>query len=70
MPIYILDADIASYNGPIRAHLKNRGIMIASNDMLIAAHARCLGLTLVTNNTREFGRVPRLKVKSWTEPSS
>jgi tRNA(fMet)-specific endonuclease VapC len=34
--------------------------------MLIAAHARCLGLTLVTNNTREFARVPQLKIEDWT----
>ena len=35
--------------------------------MLFAAHARCLGLTLVTNNTREFGRVPGLKIENWTQ---
>jgi len=53
----------------IRADLKARGAIIGSNDMLIAAHARCLGLTLATNNTREFGRVPGLKIENWTEPS-
>jgi tRNA(fMet)-specific endonuclease VapC len=53
--------------GQIRADLKQRGTIIGSNDMLIAAHARCLGLTLVTNNTREFGRVPGLKMENWTE---
>jgi len=52
----------------IRAHLKVRGTMIGSNDLLIAAHALCLGLTLVTNNTKEFGRVQRLKIENWTEP--
>ena len=49
----------------IRADLKTRGTMIGANDLLIAAHSRYLGLTLVTNNTREFGRVERLKVENW-----
>ena len=53
--------------GQIRAALKMRGALIGPNDTLISAHARCLGLTLVTNNVREFGRVPRLKVENWTE---
>ena len=50
----------------IRAHLKVHGTMIGANDLLISAHARSLGLTLVTNNTREFGRVPKLKIENWT----
>ena len=50
----------------IRAHLKMQGTMIGANDLLIAAHARSLGLTLVTNNTREFERVPNLKIENWT----
>jgi tRNA(fMet)-specific endonuclease VapC len=53
--------------GRIRAALKKLGAPIGPNDTLIAAHARCLGLTLVTNNTREFGRVPGLKIENWTE---
>ena len=51
----------------IRAVLNVRGKMMR-NDLLIAAHARCLGLTLVTNNTKEFGRVQGLKIENWTEP--
>jgi tRNA(fMet)-specific endonuclease VapC len=51
----------------IRADLKQRGALIGANDMLIAAHARCLDLILVTNNTSEFGRVPGLKLENWTE---
>lgn len=50
----------------IRAHLKQQGTMIGANDLLIAAHARSLGLTLVTNNTREFARVPDLEIENWT----
>jgi tRNA(fMet)-specific endonuclease VapC len=42
--------------------------MIGANDLLIAAHARTLKLVLVTNNTREFNRVPGLKVENWTTP--
>ena len=49
----------------IRADLKLRGKMIGANDLLIAAHARTLGLILVTNNTREFGRVQGLKMENW-----
>jgi len=50
----------------IRAGLKTLGTMIGANDLFIAAHARSLGLTLVTNNTREFGRVPKLAIENWT----
>ena len=50
----------------IRADLKTLGTMIDANDLFIAAHARSLGLMLVTNNTREFGRVRDLAVENWT----
>jgi len=50
----------------IRADLKARGAMIGANDLLIAAHARSLGLTLITNNTREFRRVRDLSIDNWT----
>jgi tRNA(fMet)-specific endonuclease VapC len=56
----------ALHYAKIRAHLKTLGTMIGANDLFIAAHARSLGLTLVTNNTREFGRVPKLVVENWT----
>jgi tRNA(fMet)-specific endonuclease VapC len=49
----------------IRADLRKLGAMIGANDLLIAAHARSLGLTLVTNNTREFGRVSGLVIENW-----
>jgi tRNA(fMet)-specific endonuclease VapC len=49
----------------IRAALKKQGMIIGANHLLIAAHARCLGLTLVTNNQREFSRVPGLEVENW-----
>jgi tRNA(fMet)-specific endonuclease VapC len=50
----------------IRADLKTTGKMIGANDLFIAAHARSLGLTLVTNNTREFARVRNLAIENWT----
>jgi tRNA(fMet)-specific endonuclease VapC len=42
-------------------------MMIGANDLFIAAHARSLELTLVTNNTGEFGRVQDLNIENWTE---
>ena len=49
----------------IRSELERIGRPIGHNDLLIAAHARALGATLVTNNTREFGRVPDLDIEDW-----
>jgi tRNA(fMet)-specific endonuclease VapC len=60
--------EAASHYGAIRAALKAAGSLIGANDLLIAAHARSAGLTLVTNNTREFGRVAGLKLENWTMP--
>lgn len=60
--------EAASHYGQIRAALKSAGSLIGANDLLIAAHARCLGLTLVTNNTHEFSRVAGLKLENWTLP--
>lgn len=64
--VQVLDypAEAAADYGQIRSHLKSQGTMIGANDLFIAAHARCLGLTLVTN-TREYGRVPGLKIENW-----
>ncbi len=50
----------------IRGDLRKLGTMIGANDLFIAAHARSFGLTLVTNNTREFGRVRNLAIENWT----
>ena len=59
--------EAALHYAQIRAALKARGTMIGANDLFIAAHARSLDLTLVTNNTGEFGRVQDLKVEDWAE---
>ena len=56
----------SSHYAKIRADLKKRGAMIGANDLFIAAHARSLGMTLVTNNSREFGRIPHLVMENWT----
>jgi tRNA(fMet)-specific endonuclease VapC len=56
----------AAHYAEIRADLKIRGKMIGANDLFIAAHARCVGVVLVTNNMREFGRVRGLAVENWT----
>jgi len=58
--------DASIHYARIRADLKTAGKMIGANDLFIAAHARSLGLTLVTNNTREFGRVRNLAMENWT----
>src|SRR6266704_2721359 len=47
------------------AELERKGKMIGNNDLWIAAHAKAAGLTLVTNNEREFRRVRGLKVENW-----
>ena len=57
----------ASEYGAIRAFLQSRGTPIGPLDMLIAAHAKSEGLTVVTNNVREFERVPGLDVENWAE---
>ena len=54
--------------GEIRAHLERGGRRIGPYDLLIAAHARHIGATLVTNNEREFRRVPGLSVQNWIKP--
>jgi tRNA(fMet)-specific endonuclease VapC len=59
--------EAALHYAQIRAALKVRGAMIGANDLFIAAHARSLELTLVTNNTDEFSRVQNLNIENWTK---
>ena len=61
--------DAAIHYAEIRANLKKRGAMIGANDLFIAAHARAMGLTLVTNNVAEFERVHGLSLENCTRPS-
>ena len=51
--------------GSIRADLKRKGCLIGQLDMLIAAHAKAEGLTIVTNNIREFNRIEGLESEDW-----
>jgi tRNA(fMet)-specific endonuclease VapC len=65
IPVLALDMPADSDYGTLRAELEATGQPIGANDLLIAAHAKALGLTLVTDNTREFGRIRGLKVENW-----
>lgn len=58
-------AAAASEYGEIRAYLQSQGTPIGPLDMLIAGHARAEKLILVTNNVREFERVPGLEIENW-----
>ena len=69
---FLLPLEIAPYDlpaalryGEVRADLERRGRPIGPLDTMIAAHAISLGVTLVSNNLREFGRVRDLTVESW-----
>ena len=59
------DSEAAMHFGQIRAELTNSGKLIGPYDLMIAGHARSRGLILVTNNLREFKRVPGLRVENW-----
>ena len=61
------DRDAAVHTGQLRAELAKAGTPIGPYDQMIAGHARSQGLILVTNNRREFDRVPGLRVEDWTE---
>ena len=61
-------AAAAEHSGEIRAALAASGRPIGAYDVLIAGQARAGGLTVVTNNVREFERVPGLLVEDWSEP--
>ena len=65
--IVAFDDAAADEYGEIRAVLERKGTPIGSLDILIAAHARSLGCTLVTNNTKEFCRVEGLEVVNWVK---
>lgn len=69
-PLEILDfpSAAATLYGTIRSRLQRAGTPIGNYDLLLAAHALYLRLTLVTNNTREFQRVPDLQIEDWTQP--
>ena len=61
------DCEAAVHTGQLRAELAGNGTPIGPYDQMIAGHARSRGLILVTNNVREFCRVPGLRVENWLE---
>jgi tRNA(fMet)-specific endonuclease VapC len=67
LPIVPWSTDAADAYAELRASLTRSGEPIGAMDMLIAAHALAIDATLVTNNEREFKRIPGLKVENWTK---
>lgn len=65
LPILALEVGADHRYGELRAELERNGVPSGANDMLIAAHALALGLTLVTDNVDEFRRVKGLAVRNW-----
>ena len=68
-PLEILayDDEAAQYYGTVRALLEKQGTPIGSLDLLIAAHALSIDCILVTNNEKEFKRIPNLKIDNWVK---
>ena len=66
LDIMPFDEEVTDHYGRIRAYLEKKGSPIGPLDMMIAAHAQCLSSTLVTNNKKEFVRVPDLNIEDWT----
>ncbi|GAB4545650.1 MAG: type II toxin-antitoxin system VapC family toxin [Anaerolineales bacterium] len=69
---FLLPFEVAEFGLPasreygiLRAYLEKSGNIIGSMDMLIGAHALSLDVVLVTNNTKEFKRIPHLKIEDW-----
>jgi tRNA(fMet)-specific endonuclease VapC len=65
LPVLPLPENAAQIYGIVRSRLEARGETIGNNDLWIATHAKAAELILVTNNEREFKRVPGLKVQNW-----
>ena len=65
VPVLPMSHECGKVYGEIRASLEKIGRPIGNNDLWIASHALSSGLTVVTNNTKEFERIPRLMVENW-----
>ena len=65
MDVMDYDSEAAAHTGQIRAELAQLGKPIGPYDQMIAGHARSMGLILVTNNEKEFKRVPGLRIENW-----
>jgi tRNA(fMet)-specific endonuclease VapC len=67
IPALPIATEAGKHYGEIRQYLSKHGKMIGNNDLWIAAHALALNVTVVTNNTKEFKRIPHLKLENWLE---
>lgn len=65
LEIAVFDESAANYYGALRASLERKGTPIGAMDLMIGAHALSQNLTIVTNNVREFNRIPNLVVVDW-----
>lgn len=65
LEVATFDREAAAVYGRIRAELERRGTPIGAMDLMIGAHALSMGVTLATNNTREFSRIKGLSVVDW-----
>jgi tRNA(fMet)-specific endonuclease VapC len=68
LEILPFDNDAAAHTGMIQSELAKKGTPIGPYDYMIAGHARSRGFIVVTNNMREFERVPGLRVEDWVTP--
>ena len=64
--VFDFDAEAARHFGDIFADLEKKHMRISDRDTMIAAHARSLGCTVITNNTKEFSRVEGLQYEDWS----
>ena len=69
IPVASFEAPADEFYAKTRAHLEKLRNTIGPNDLLIASHALAIGAIIVTNNEREFARVPGLKVENWLRES-
>jgi len=66
VPVLELPTEAAAQYGRLRHRLQTSGQPIGNNDLWIASHCLHLNLTLITNNQREFSRIPNLRIENWT----
>jgi tRNA(fMet)-specific endonuclease VapC len=67
VPVLPISPEVGESYARTRADLERRGKIIGANDLWIGSHCLQLGLTLVTNNEREFSRIPNLPIENWTK---
>lgn len=67
IPALPISVETGKFYGEIRSKLEKQGQPIGNNDLWIAAHALDLGVVLITNNSKEFVRIPHLKVENWVD---